>query len=60
MVLNIFFFLRVSLNPPHYEESFSSSGVHRELSSILKEIRVIRIIFQFNKDYESLFNITIR
>ena len=33
-------FLRVSLTPPHYEESFSSSGVHRELSSILKEIRV--------------------
>lgn len=28
-------------NPPHYEENFAHSGVHRELLSILKEIRVI-------------------
>ena len=41
MVFELNIFLRVSLTPPHYEESFSSSGVHRELSSILKEIRVI-------------------
>jgi len=34
-------FFRVSVNPPHYEENFAHSGVHRELLSILKEIRVI-------------------
>ena len=34
-------FFRVAVNPPHYEENFAHSGVHRELLNILKEIRVI-------------------
>merc|ERR1719474_706317 len=34
-------FLRVSVNPPHYEDNIAHSGVHRELLNILKEIRVI-------------------
>jgi len=47
---------RVSLTPPHYEESLSSSGVHRELSSILKEIRVITDKLRDDEDAAGIEN----
>jgi len=47
---------RVSLNPPHYEESFLGSGVHRELSAILKEIRVITDKLREDEDTAAIEN----
>ena len=44
-------FFRVSLNPPKKEKKFSSSGAQKELTLILREIRVILLIPFFSSSF---------
>ena len=43
LIMSLIVFLRVTLNPPKPEKSFASTGAQKELTLILREIRVSAI-----------------